>query len=255
MIAANVTRRHFSAVTKPDDERRRFDELAFLPAALEIVETPPSPLGRATAFSIIAVFGVGLAWACFGTVDIVAIAPGKLIPSGRTKTIQPFETGVVRSIKVHDGQGVKSGDVLIELDTTITAAELGHLKSDLLAAQLDVARLKAALTGRGDPLAAFIPPTDATPTQVEMHRRFLISQTVEQNAKLAAVDQQVKQKAERGEGCRTGAGSRQGRITHQSPKTDRADRWHGPAACGSHNRRRGDAGADAHAHRSNREPA
>jgi hemolysin D len=179
---------------KPDDERRRFDELAFLPAALEIVETPPSPLGRATAFSIIAVFGVGLAWACFGTVDIVAIAPGKLIPSGRTKTIQPFETGVVRSIKVHDGQGVKSGDVLIELDTTITAAELGHLKSDLLAAQLDVARLKAALTGRGDPLAAFIPPTDATSTQVEMHRRFLISQTVEQNAKLAAVDQQVKQK-------------------------------------------------------------
>jgi hemolysin D len=179
---------------KPDDERRRFDELAFLPAALEIVETPPSPLGRATAFSIIAVFGVGLAWACFGTVDIVAIAPGKLIPSGRTKTIQPFETGVVRSIKVHDGQGVKSGDVLIELDTTITVAELGHLKSDLLAAQLDVARLKAALTGKGDPLAAFIPPTDATPTQVEMHRRFLISQTVEQNAKLAAIDQQVKQK-------------------------------------------------------------
>nr|WP_249788612.1 HlyD family type I secretion periplasmic adaptor subunit [Bradyrhizobium sp. G127] len=165
-----------------------------MPAALEIVETPPSPLGRATAFSIIAVFTVALVWACFGTVDVVAIAPGKLIPSGRTKTIQPFETGVVRSIKVHDGQVVKNGDALIELDTTITVAELGHLKGDLLAAQLDIARTKAALTSKDDPLAAFIPPADATPSQIEMHRRFLITQTAEQNAKLAAIDQQVKQK-------------------------------------------------------------
>jgi hemolysin D len=196
IIFADHARKLGRAVARiqPDDERRRRDELAFLPAALEIVETPPSPLGRATAFSIIGVFAVALAWASFGTVDIVAIAPGKLIPSGRTKTIQPFETGVVRSIKVHDGQAVKSGDVLIELDTTITAAELAHLKGDLLAAQLEVARAKAALAKADDPLAAFRPPADATPAQIEMHRRFLISQTAEQNAKLAAIDQQVKQK-------------------------------------------------------------
>jgi hemolysin D len=196
IIFADHARKLGRAVARiqPDDERRRRDELAFLPAALEIVETPPSPLGRATAFSIVGVFAVALAWASFGTVDIVAIAPGKLIPSGRTKTIQPFETGVVRSIKVHDGQAVKSGDVLIELDTTITAAELAHLKGDLLAAQLEVARAKAALAKADDPLAAFRPPADATPAQIEMHRRFLISQTAEQNAKLAAIDQQVKQK-------------------------------------------------------------
>jgi hemolysin D len=196
IIFADHARKLGRAVARirPEEERRRHDELAFLPAALEIVETPPSPLGRATTFSIIAVFAVAVAWACLGTVDIVAIAPGKLVPSGRTKTIQPFETGVVRSIKVHDGQAVKSGDVLIELDTTITAAELSHLKGDLVAAQLDAARTKAALAGNEDPLAAFKPPADATPTQIEMHRRFLVSQTAEQNAKLAAIDQQVKQK-------------------------------------------------------------
>ena len=153
IIFADHARKLGRAVARirPDEERRRHDELAFLPAALEIVETPPSPLGRATAFSIAAVFAVAVAWACLGTVDIVAIAPGKLIPSGRTKTIQPFETGVVRSIKVHDGQAVKSGDVLIELDTTITAAELSRLKGDLLSAQLDVARTKAALARNEDP--------------------------------------------------------------------------------------------------------
>ena len=98
---------------------RRKDELAFLPAALEIVETPPSPIGRAIAFTLIAVFSAALAWACIGTVDIVAVAPGKIIPSGRTKTIQPFETGVVRAIHVRDGQSVGAGDVVVELDPTM----------------------------------------------------------------------------------------------------------------------------------------
>src|SRR5215831_13834955 len=69
-------------------------ELAFLPAALEIVETPPSPIGRAIGVTIIALFGLALAWASLGEVDIIASAPGKIIPSGRTKVIQPFETGV-----------------------------------------------------------------------------------------------------------------------------------------------------------------
>ena len=82
-------------------------ELAFLPAALEIVETPPSPLGHAIGITIIAMFSVALAWACFGHIDIVATATGKIVPSGRTKVVQPFETGVVRAIHVQDGQSVK----------------------------------------------------------------------------------------------------------------------------------------------------
>jgi hemolysin D len=173
---------------------RRQDELAFLPAALEIVETPPSPIGRIIAFTIIAAFSAALAWACIGTVDIVAVAPGKIIPSGRTKTIQPFETGVVRAIHVRDGQNVRAGDVLLELDPTMSGAELGHLKSDLVAAQLDAARLRAALAGENDPLAEFKPPQDASTELIQMHRRFLLSQTAEQNAKISAIERQVAQK-------------------------------------------------------------
>jgi hemolysin D len=173
---------------------RRQDELAFLPAALEIVETPPSPIGRAIAFTIIAAFSAALAWTCIGTVDIVAVAPGKIIPSGRTKTIQPFETGVVRAIHVRDGQSVKAGDVVVELDPTMNGAELGHLKSDLVAAQLDAARMRAALAGNNDPLAEFKPPQDASFDLIQMHRRFLLSQTAEQNAKISAIERQVAQK-------------------------------------------------------------
>jgi hemolysin D len=100
-----------NVIAFPREAKRDRDELAFLPAALEIVETPPSPIGRAIGLTIIALFCLALTWACFGQIDIVASAPGKIIPSGRTKVIQPFETGVVRTIHVRDGQGVKAGDV------------------------------------------------------------------------------------------------------------------------------------------------
>jgi hemolysin D len=174
--------------------RRHKDELAFLPAALEIVETPPSPIGRAIGASIIALFAAALAWACIGTVDIVAVAPGKIIPSGRIKVIQPFETGVVRAIEVRDGQRVKSGDVLLELDPTINSAELEHLRSDRLAARLEAARLRAVLDGGNDPLAHFKPPEGAPADLVGVQRRFLVSQAAEQAAKIAEIDRQIAQK-------------------------------------------------------------
>src|SRR6516162_1581674 len=175
-------------------KERDADELAFLPAALEIVETPPSPLGRAIGATIIALFTVALAWACIGKVDIVATATGKIIPTGYSKVIQPFETGVVRASRVADGQIVKAGDVLIELDPTINEGETAHLQGDLQSAQLDIARLRAALADVNDPLSAFRPPDGANPSLIAMHRQFLLAQTNEHKAKIAALDGQKAQK-------------------------------------------------------------
>ncbi len=174
--------------------RRRDYELAFLPAALEVTETPPSPTRRIDGVAIMALVCLGLAWASLGTTDIVATASGKIIPSGRTKVIQPFEAGVVRAIHVQDGQSVKAGDVIIELDATMSEAELGHLKSDLVNTQLDVARLRAALAGDVNPLKDFHAPEGASATLIEMQRQFLISQSTEQNAKLAEIEHQLAQK-------------------------------------------------------------
>src|SRR5262245_37007004 len=85
---------------------RRADELAFLPAALEIVETPPSPVGWAVGASVILIFCIALAWAALGQIDIVASAQGRIVPSDRVKVIQPMEIGVVRRLMVEDGQKV-----------------------------------------------------------------------------------------------------------------------------------------------------
>ncbi len=101
---------------------------------------------------------------------------------------------MVRAIHVQDGQSVKAGDVLIELDPTMSGAELGHLRSDLVTTQLEVARLRAALAGHTNPLEDFHAPVGASPTLIEMQRQFLISQSTEQNAKLAEVDRQLAQK-------------------------------------------------------------
>jgi hemolysin D len=169
-------------------------EKAFLPAALEIIETPVLPAADAIGGAIIVLFCLALAWASVGKVDIVASASGKIIPSGRTKIIQPFETGVVSAILVQDGQEVKTGDVLIKLDPTINEAERNHLRNDLMAANLDVARLTALLGESGDPVASFTPPQDASPTLVATQRQFLKQQVEERRAKLGALTSQKRQK-------------------------------------------------------------
>ena len=173
------------------NERREF---AFLPAALEIVETPPSPIGRAIVAIIVVLFCVALVWSWWGTIDIVASATGKIVPSGRTKIIQPFETGVVRAIRVQDGQAVKAGDVLVELDSTVNAAERDHLRNDLLAEQLNVARMRAALGAGDDHAADFVAPSGADPILVSTQRQLLLNQVTEHRAKIAALARQQAQK-------------------------------------------------------------
>jgi hemolysin D len=173
---------------------RRREELAFLPAALEIVETPPSPIGRAITAAIVLLAAAALVWAWLGTIDIVASATGKIVPSGRTKIVQPLKAGVVRNIRVHDGQAVTTGDVLIELDPTVNEAERDHLRDDLRAEEVNIARLRAALASGDEPVPDFTPPAGADPAVVAVQRRLLISQVIEQRAKLASLDRQEAQK-------------------------------------------------------------
>ena len=173
---------------------RRADELQFLPAALEIVETPASPAGRAIGAAMVALVLIAVAWASLGRLDIIATAPGRIVPTGRIKIVQPFEIGVVSAIHVRDGQSVRAGEELITLDSTVSGADRDRLGSDLSAARLDVARLNALLAGGADPLANFQPPEGADPRLVAIQRQYVLNQTAEHAAKLAALDEQREQK-------------------------------------------------------------
>ncbi|MFG1343133.1 HlyD family type I secretion periplasmic adaptor subunit [Xanthobacter autotrophicus] len=171
--------------------KRQRQELEFLPAALEIVETPPSPVGRAIGASIVGFFVVALAWSYFGTIDIIATASGRFVPTGRTKVIQPFETGVVRAILVKDGTAVKAGDVLIEIDPTASEADERRLTRNLTQDRLDMARLTALLV---DDPSVFVPPPGIDSALVATARRQMEEQRGEHVARLATLDRQIAQK-------------------------------------------------------------
>ena len=134
---------------------RRREEREFLPAALEIIETPVSPTGRIMMGVVGLLMVVAIAWACVGQLDIVATANGRVIPSGQIKLIQPLEIGVVKKISVADGDHVAAGDVLIELDPTADAADRDKSAHNLMQAKLDIARLTAVLSGDAENFKSF----------------------------------------------------------------------------------------------------
>jgi hemolysin D len=179
------------------DSHARKAELEFLPAALEIVETPASPIGRAIAGLLILFFAITVIWASFGRIDIVATAQGKIVPTGRTKVIQPLEAGLITAIHVKDGDPIKAGQVLIELDRTVTKAERDRIAPELLRARLDVARLKALRVGLERELlpSDFQPPAGASEYEIARTRAAMIAQSEQQKAKIASLDQQIAQKA------------------------------------------------------------
>ena len=122
---------------------RLADEQAFLPAALSLQETPVHPAPRRIAFALMALFVIALVWAIFGKIDIVAVAPGRIIVSDRTKLIQPLERSVVQRILVKDGDHVAAGQPLVELDPTIAQADIASLMETRKAAQSEWLRTRA----------------------------------------------------------------------------------------------------------------
>jgi hemolysin D len=125
--------------------KRLADEAAFLPAALSLQDTPVHPAPRRLAYALIALFLIALAWSIFGQVDIVAVAPGKIIVSERTKIIQPLEVSVVKRVLVRDGDHVEAGQSLVELDPTMATADRTNVNELLKAAQSEVMRTRALL--------------------------------------------------------------------------------------------------------------
>ncbi len=137
--------------------RRLADEAAFLPAALEVQETPVHPAPRRAAWAIMALFAMALLWSIFGQVDIVAVAQGRIVVSDRTKVVQPLESGVIRAIHVRDGDKVSAGQLLIELDPTAATADRQGVEEQQRSAAQEAARATAllqALSGGPSPKVA-----------------------------------------------------------------------------------------------------
>lgn len=196
----NALTHHWTAVRDALDNERarsrrilRTEETDFLPAALEVVERPVSPTARVTAWLLLGLLVVALLWLVLGQVDVVASAPGKLAPADDVKLIQPGAAGIVHAILVRDGQSVRAGQPLVELDPTVSDADTAQAGKALETAMLDAARLHAVLSALDGQGLRFTPPAgttaDVAATQIALARAQLAE--IQATGRTHAADTQV----------------------------------------------------------------
>jgi len=168
--------------------------LDFAPAILRAQHENATPLPRIVLYIALALFGVMLAWACFGRLDIIAVAQGKLIPSSYVKIVQPAESGVLREILVGDGQEVKAGQVLLRMDTQVTDADQATVETDLLLRRLQLRRIESEMAG-----VAFTAQPGERPDLIQQvsaqalaNRRAYESQLESERAALAKSEQDLR---------------------------------------------------------------
>jgi len=156
----------------------------FSSPAMAVQLMPPTMVVRMVSLSICAMVALTLSFAYVAKMDIVVSVQGKVIPSGKSKVVQPLEPGIVRSVLVHDGQKVKAGDVLVELDPTSTGADRERLQHDAWEAQAEVLRSSAQLSGASSIGA----PAGMPAAVVANQTATLQARLSEQRAKLAGLD-------------------------------------------------------------------
>ncbi|HLN22523.1 MAG TPA: HlyD family type I secretion periplasmic adaptor subunit, partial [Patescibacteria group bacterium] len=120
-------------------------------------------------------------------------ATGEVVPEGKVKLIQHLEGGIVRDIYVHDGDLVKEGQALIQLDLPVSAINRDELQVRLDGLNLTRARLLAEVEGK--PLVFPADEAKRQPALVEAERHSFEARKQNLAASLAVLDQQVLQRS------------------------------------------------------------
>jgi adhesin transport system membrane fusion protein len=105
----------------------------------------------------------GIGWASWATVVESSTAHGRVVPSGRLKTVQSVDGGIVRALSVREGDRVEAGTTLAIIDSTQAGATLGENEAatDQLALN---AEWMSAILGNRDP---HFEPTRWSKRQIE----------------------------------------------------------------------------------------
>jgi hemolysin D len=166
-------------------------ETQFLPAALALQETPVSPAPRVAMRLLMAFTAIAVAWSVIGRVDVVSTAHGKVIPSSRSKVVQPLDAATVTAIHVREGQRVRAGDLLLELDATVETADSTRIAGDLMGDRLLAARSEAflrALRGGAATLGAVPGVPEA---RLRQEQQLLQSEVAEHRLQLSRMDAEI----------------------------------------------------------------
>jgi HlyD family secretion protein len=114
-----------------------------------LLDQPPATL----PFRLIVggmIFSVAFgAWAWFGQIEDVGKAQGQLVPQGKTYKVHPIEAGKVTAVAVKEGETVRQGQVLAELDTELAQKEVDRLQQLLSAYQTELGQKQSLLEQMG----------------------------------------------------------------------------------------------------------
>ncbi|EIF50594.1 HlyD family type I secretion periplasmic adaptor subunit [Sulfurovum sp. AR] len=121
------------------------DRHEFRPLLVEIEERPTSPLGRGLLWTILAFMTITTLWLFLAKIDVVVTARGKVIPLGEVKMLQPIETGVISNIRVKVGEYVTKGQVLMDIDPSVTETNLDSKLKHLEQLEIEMVRLTALI--------------------------------------------------------------------------------------------------------------
>ena len=136
---------------------------------LQFRDTEPAPLPRAVLYGALGLLGALLLWAYFAPLDIIAVAPGKVIPQGYLQIVQPSESGVITEILVNEGAQVKGGDVLARLDARASDADSRQLQNELKLKRLQLRCIDAELGGIPWQRLADDPPELFSQVEAQLH--------------------------------------------------------------------------------------
>ncbi|MBJ7380370.1 MAG: HlyD family efflux transporter periplasmic adaptor subunit [Polynucleobacter sp.] len=133
----------------------------YLAKAILLEEAAPPSYMRTTVKLAMYTIGIFLVWAMFAKLDVVALAPGQIMPIGAVKVIQHVDGGRIAAINVVDGQAVKEGEVLMRLNDTEPSAEYETLNAKFWGLFARSERIRALLENR-EPDFSKVPKDYAT---------------------------------------------------------------------------------------------
>jgi HlyD family secretion protein len=162
------------------------EDADFVPTLLAIQENPPPKMPRFILLSVAALFVILLLWACFGKIDVVASAEGRLVPQTWVKIVQPADAGIIVEILVQEGQQVAAGEVLMRMDAGLVDADARTTAGELAIRRLQLARIDAELGGQPLTMVADDPPElfSQVSRQYQAHRQTYLDGLAQEKANL-----------------------------------------------------------------------
>ena len=154
----------------------------------------PAPLPRVVLYVAVALLGTLFIWAYFAPLDIIAVAPGKIVPQGYLQIVQPSESGVIKEILVSEGAQVKAGQVLARMDARLSEADSRQLQNELKLKRLQLRRIDAELGRVAWQRLADDPPQLFSQVEAQLlaHRQAHVGALDVERAILAKAEQDLK---------------------------------------------------------------